>query len=328
MTTQKLLQPDEIVALGGAEPTQVHLPTRATVFVTRAVRLETLERGHAMGPYLGLVAKLARNQDRLLNNYPGTPQVPDPAAIALAKEHGMPPIPAQSWTRDPSWRVVLRSLCESLRPELAPEAQATVDKICSASPEWLEDQATRILTQRALELDRGAAVFIAGALQVYWTRMATSLGEPAFRRLDVMNVCPCCGAQPVAGILRQAVGGMLRYLSCSLCASEWYLERIKCVQCGTTEGIQYMSLEASSGMEKSAQEKSDAPIKAETCDKCQTYFKVFYTDKDHHMEPVADDLASIALDFLLADTTNYARVNPNLALFPGEDESSDVVEVG
>ena len=31
-------------------------------------------------------------------------------------------------------------------------------------------------------------------------------------------------------------------------------------------------------------------IKAETCDHCHSYRKIFYQDKDLHVEPVADDL--------------------------------------
>ncbi|MEO7405307.1 MAG: hypothetical protein ABIU95_16735 [Burkholderiales bacterium] len=39
-------------------------------------------------------------------------------------------------------------------------------------------------------------------------------------------------------------------------------------------------------------------------------------------------LGLAALDFVIADTTTYARVNPNLALFPGDDDGSDTSSAG
>jgi hypothetical protein len=58
-------------------------------------------------------------------------------------------------------------------------------------------------------------------------------------------------------------------------------------------------------------------IRAESCDECHSYVKAFYMDKDSGVEAVADDLASIALDLLMADA-GYERAGANLLLIPGE----------
>ena len=100
-----------------------------------------------------------------------------------------------------------------------------------------------------------------------------------------------CSALPVASIVRadKAYQGY-RYLHCSLCATEWHLVRVKCSQCESTAGIHYHSIEGGS-----------AGVRAESCDSCKTYRKICYQEQDMAVEPVADDLASLALDLLMTD---------------------------
>ena len=58
----------------------------------------------------------------------------------------------------------------------------------------------------------------------------------------------------------------------------------------------------------------DGTVKAETCDECGSYVKVFYQHKNVHLEPVADDVESLALDQLLHDSAySRAGTNPYLA---------------
>jgi FdhE protein len=42
-------------------------------------------------------------------------------------------------------------------------------------------------------------------------------------------------------------------------------------------------------------------VRAESCDSCKTYRKICYQEQDREVEPVADDLASLALDLLMTD---------------------------
>ena len=103
----------------------------------------------------------------------------------------------------------------------------------------------------------------------------------------------------------------LRYLVCSLCATEWNLARIKCTSCDADKGLQYLALT------RDEQEKgTDAPTRAEACDECRSYLKIFYQEKDPQVEPVADDLATLALD-VLVDEQGYGRSGPNLLFHPG-----------
>ena len=57
-------------------------------------------------------------------------------------------------------------------------------------------------------------------------------------------------------------------------------------------------------------------VKAETCDACRTYAKVLYEAKDTAVDPYADDLASLALDLMVAEA-GWARHAPNPLLLMG-----------
>jgi FdhE protein len=150
--------------------------------------------------------------------------------------------------------------------------------------------------------------FVAAALQVYWVQMASALGEDAFDRLEQGGLCPVCGSYPSIGIVRS--GGAeqgLRYLCCSLCASEWNMVRIKCSSCESTHGINHFILEGSNGA-----------VKAESCDDCNSYLKLLYLEKDRQMDAMADDLATLALDMLM-NKEGKTRGGPNLFYHPGRD---------
>ncbi|MFZ8102733.1 formate dehydrogenase accessory protein FdhE, partial [Staphylococcus arlettae] len=79
-----------------------------------------------------------------------------------------------------------------------------------------------------------------------------------------------------------------RYCACSLCGPWWNHVRVRCVLCGSTRGIGLQEVEGGSGA-----------VKAETCASCHGYVKVMYQSKDPLVEPLADDVASLALDLLM-----------------------------
>jgi FdhE protein len=151
--------------------------------------------------------------------------------------------------------------------------------------------------------------YIAAALQVLWTGAAARLGVTEIAALDVPGVCPCCGFLPVGSVIR-TVGEVsnLRYLHCALCNTEWNLVRLKCSACDVTDGVTYRALQDESGKENDS-------IRAETCESCKSYLKISYAEKAA-VDPVADDLATLALD-ILVDEAGYARSGPNLLLVPG-----------
>ena len=199
--------------------------------------------------------------------------------------------------------MILHQLENAALPAIAGE---TITGLLQASVAGLEKMADRILAGELAEISPRDLPFVAAALQVYWLHIATSLGENAFGRLEQGGLCPVCGSYPNTGIVGSASSGQgLRYLSCSLCASEWHMVRIKCSSCESTQGIRHYILEGSNGA-----------VKAESCDDCNSYLKLLYLEKDRQMDAMADDLATLALDMLM-DKEGKTRGGPNLLFHPG-----------
>lgn len=281
-------------------------PVPADVFAERGERLQTLAPGHALEPYLRFAASLSLAQARVLQSFPDLPQL-DEHALAQCREHGLPALSVDGHRRDAAWRDGLTELTDSLNAAtLTAQAADVLRRVRSAREGKLEAAAAALLGGVYAELDPGEAPFIAAALQVYWVKLALQLGERATANPAQVGRCPVCGSHPVASVVR--IGGAqqgLRYLVCSLCASEWHLVRVKCSACGSTKGITYFNIDAAS-----------EAIKAECCDECRTYLKIFYLEKDTSLVPAADDLASLALD-MMVDDEGYNRIGPNLLFLPG-----------
>ena len=60
-------------------------------------------------------------------------------------------------------------------------------------------------------------------------------------------------------------------------------------------------------------------VQAEACSECGHYLKLVHADRDVMAEPVADDLATLTLDLLVAET-GLQRHGVNLLLLFGESE--------
>ena len=300
----RILEPGQIEAPAG-EIRFLLIPDR-DLFSRRAERFRHLSRGHSMGDYLAFLALLADAQQEALSQFPLLP-LPDPGEQALCREHGMPLLAARSWSRNPAWRGALtRILLHLSVAALPPAVDTAIAGLLQASETGLEEMADRILAGEMADVSPRELPFVAAALQVYWVHMASILGEDSFGRLEQGGLCPVCGSFPCTGIVR--AGGSeqgLRYLSCSLCASQWHMVRIKCSCCESTHGINHYTLEGSNGA-----------VKAESCDDCDTYLKLLYLEKDRQMEAMADDLATLALDMLM-DKEGKVRSGPNLFFHPG-----------
>ncbi len=190
---------------------------------------------------------------------------------------------------------------------LPPAAREAITGLQQASESRLEEAADRILAGDLADISPQELPFVAAALQVYWVWMTTALKEDSFGRLEQGGLCPVCGSFPNAGMVH--TGGAeqgLRYLCCSLCASQWHMVRLKCSRCESTHGIDHYTLEG-----------SNRAVKAETCNDCNTYLKLFYLEKDSRMEAMADDLATLELDMLM-DNEGKVRCGPNLFFHPGQ----------
>lgn len=292
-----------------SEPPAVLVPP-ADVFARRAARFEQLAAGHSLGDWLRYLGALTRAQHAALQTLPEL-SLPDAAELARARAHGMPPLPAQSWPRPAAWKAVLRQIVATMQPFATEPARGDLARCATLPDIELEALADRVLRTEFYGDDAGLLPYVGAALQVLWTGLAQKLGAGG-TALDVPGVCPCCGFLPVASIVKTAGEvANLRYLHCALCNTEWNLVRIKCAACDSTAGISYHELQGDAVKLPEAA----SGIRAETCDSCKSYLKIVYQEKGGG-DPVADDLATLALD-ILVDEAGYTRAGPNLLLVPG-----------
>ena len=220
----------------------------------------------------------------------------------------LPPLQAIGWQRDPAWRGMLVAMLDHVAgagvPEPAAKVCAQLKRLAHEDSAALETMADAVLAERDGEVDSAMAPFVMAALQVYWTDLAGRFDERQLPVVSPFGVCPVCASLPVASVVR--IGGQrdgCRYLCCSLCSTQWHLVRVTCSHCEQTEGIAYHSIEG-----------GPEGIKAESCDHCHTYRKIFYHEKDQYFEAVADDLATLPLDVLMGEE-GYSRASANPLLW-------------
>ncbi len=303
-TGARVIEPGEMEPPMGEIPF-LFLPD-GDVFTRRARRLRFLSQAHRLGDYLAFLALLADAQHDALNQFPAH-ALPDPREKTLQSAHSTPLLDARSLPRDPAWRMGLSIILEQMSKSALPRAASeTVARLLDTDEAALETMADMRLAGEFSDVSPQELPFIAAALQVYWVHTAISSGRDAFGRQEHGGLCPVCGSHAIAGIVQS--GGAkqgLRYLSCSLCASQWHMVRIKCSSCEATDGIDYYKIDGTSGA-----------VKAESCGSCNSYLKLLYLAKDPGLDATADDLATLALDMLM-DKEGKSRGGPNLYLHPG-----------
>lgn len=289
-----------------AEAAVVLPPVPASVFAERAERFAVLAEGHSLGDWLNFLGLLTRAQHHALEKLPLLP-LPDAASLEQARQHGMPPLNAAALDLPGDWRDVLRAIARTLMADAPAAAHGALAALLAVPDDWLDRMAGRLLAGEPCAEDAVEQPFVAAALQVVFTSLAGQFASSDLPRLDAPGVCPCCGSLPVASVVRLGAAiNNLRYLHCSLCNTEWNVPRATCTSCDTDKEVALFQLEGSNGA-----------VRAETCDACQSYLKIVYQDKDPRVDPVADDLATLALD-LLVDEAGYRRSGPNWLLVGGE----------
>jgi len=224
----------------------------------------------------------------------------------------MPPLSALAHPRDASWHADLQDIADALAdtPHAAPLRSALQGLDVPA----LESLADRVLSGETQDADAAASPLVGAALQLYFTRLAAALDVSVVQHFDVSGLCPVCATRPMASMLRVGAGrDHLRYLSCALCGTEWNLARIQCSHCQSEKSVAYLAREPAAGEPRS----KSAPHRAETCDECHSYLKIFDQEQDPNIEPLADDLATLTLDIAVGEQ-GYARSGPNLLWHPGE----------
>lgn len=167
----------------------------------------------------------------------------------------------------------------------APVAEA-VKALAAESAELWAARAERLRLGEAESDDFRHAPFLTAAMQAELTRDAAA-AEPDFSE---PGLCPLCGGHPVASTLgtEGQVSG-LRRLHCGWCGTAWHMPRLCCSGCGAEGRLSYYRLEG-----------YEVAVKAEACGACGTTLKQFDLEASPLAEPLADDLASLALDHLVA----------------------------
>lgn len=310
---RRLLSPEEIAAQVGPAIPYLRLPNRVEVFADRAARLSALSRSASVGEYLAFVGRVAEAQHRMLNAMPPV-SLPDAKAVTICNERGLPPLDFQTHPRDAAWRDGMRRLLRDLAVVMEGRQREVVVRLERQSDDFYEMQAGKLLAGIALGLDIAAAPLVGAALQVYFTHLTIALGEGAFVRTSDATRCPCCGSRPTASVIR--IGGEhggYRFLHCALCSAQWHMVRVKCANCESTRGISYLALDRGNAEQQA--------VSVEACDECGSYLKLCSMERDPAVEPVADDLATLALDLLVSDA-GKTSCGVNFMLVHGDAEAA------
>ena len=291
------LQPDPSLIGGVPKPPLAFLPEPIKLFQTRARRFAFLAESNALAPYLTFLAEISRLQARLTATLPPVATVP-PARMA------MPPIDRPRLASDPALAATLTAFVEGAADLTMPEpARLALDAVRAANEadrHWLLGN---ILSDRIPEDSAAPHLFAAAAVQVHLARLAATLDAEALVPVGT-GLCPACGGRPVTSSVMGTQGiENVRYAACACCATRWNEVRVKCLCCGSTKGLSYRSVET-----------TEATVKAETCRQCHSWVKIFYTQKNPSLDPVADDVGSLGLDILMKETEfRRAGFNPYLA---------------
>jgi len=284
------------------KPPFLRLPEPQSLFSLRAMRFASLAPGHQLEPYLSFLAQLSRVQDQLAGA--STPPTMPPLGEQRRRAaNAMPLVPREDLASDASAIEGFARLLALMEGVAMPElARAALTRAKAADADATRAMFTAILSD-AVPVDAVAEhIFAAAALQVIAARRAALL-DATLPQPVADGVCPCCGGPPItSAIVGSGVVEGVRYVQCSLCATQWNHVRVKCISCGSTKGIAYEAIEGIADT-----------IKAETCDECHTYVKLLNQLKDPDLDPVADDVASLGLDLLVLEAGwRRAGVNPFL----------------
>lgn len=287
-----------------ATPPFVVLPEPQSLFQRRATRLNHLSATNDLKSYLSFAASVCELQHQIANSVPAVSPLPE-THLAQSKAGTMPPLAGRDLLADPAFRATLTALTAAiLSPAQAWPAEARAAALNIAA---LDDDALRNAIEAALfqDIEPGAVaghVLLSAALQVHMSRLAATLdGAQLVPVAD--GVCPACGSAPVASaVVGWPSAQNTRFCTCSMCATQWNVVRVKCVTCGSTGGIGYYAIDG-----------HPDTLKAETCTNCKSYVKILYEVNDPSLDPLADDTATLGLDMKLAEE-GWTRRAVNLFL--------------
>ncbi|UOO83061.1 formate dehydrogenase accessory protein FdhE [Uruburuella testudinis] len=193
--------------------------------------------------------------------------------------------------------------------------QAELNRLAALTREETEALAKRVSTSKIENSDRAAIIWVQAALQIIWTAWAAQLTEDDVPPVEERTLCPCCGTEAVGSVVL-AKGDLagFRYMHCPHCNSRWNALRAKCPTCGDSSGMGIQEIETDTAPTQVA------PLlgaKAESCETCRSYRKLYRLEKQQYADPIADDLASLGLDILVGEA-GYSRAGSNPFLLSAE----------
>ncbi|WGE32445.1 formate dehydrogenase accessory protein FdhE [Actinobacillus genomosp. 2] len=275
------------------------------LYFRRAKRLRDLAENNSFGDYLEFAANLSEVQLDLLENRP-IANYAEKLTACVQTTNGQKPLNAKTFQRTEEWREILLALIDKFKPYANDTMLATIELLEKSSSSELEAFADDLLNERFETVGADKAVFLWAALSLYWTQLAQQLPRNTQTEVGERHTCPVCDSAPVASVVHFGDTQGLRYLHCALCESEWNMTRSQCSVCDQSGKLDYWSIDS-----------VEAAVKAESCGDCESYLKVLYQEKDPHVEPVADDLATLVLDAEM-EQKGLARSGLNPFLFQVE----------
>jgi len=287
------------VGAGVTAPIPLVLPNAQRRFAATATRLGAVATDHPAELWLRFMAQLAWGQHEAVQALATTTPLRS-SCIDQAIEGRIAPLGKDGVELDRYWQPSLMRILDYLQDHVLPgEARAIMVDLRQQGEGELSKLAHRFLNDSLPANRIGHAFYVAAALQVHFTALAARLPADTLRLLPERGLCPGCRYHSVAGVIT-ATGRSpgCRYLHCSLCSTAWNHVRAVCVNCG---GAGKLSLHCIDG---------HGLAKAETCDHCGTYSKLLYEQDTPSLDPVADDLSTLALDLMVGEA-GWSRHAPN-----------------
>ncbi|MEQ1697679.1 MAG: formate dehydrogenase accessory protein FdhE [Hyphomicrobiaceae bacterium] len=287
-----------------ATPPFAVLPEVKSLFQRRAHRLGEISASHELKSYLEFVARICDLQHQIASSLPAAAPLPADL-LAQSKAGAMPPLAGLDLIVAPEFKAALSAITTTIEGSTGDwpaEAVAAAKNLAALDDDALVDSVVGALRQEIVPGAVAEHVLLSAALQVHMSRLAASLD--ADQLVPVADgVCPACGSPPVASaVVGWPSAQNTRFCTCSMCATQWNVVRVKCVTCGSTGGIGYYGIDGQPNT-----------LKGETCANCKSYVKILYQVNDAALDPLADDVATLALDLKLAEA-GWTRRAANLFL--------------
>ncbi|GIU16461.1 MULTISPECIES: formate dehydrogenase accessory protein FdhE [unclassified Shewanella] len=278
------------------------------VYQFRAKRLAELAEESGLAEYFGLLEQLVGAQEKVSALYGEAAKScfgPQPK-LDLSQSQ---PMAQQHFEWGNYWQSVLLELISELMPKVSTDLHVVLKELAKAKADVLQGYAQSMLGGRFAEVPAQYSLFIWAALSVYWSHWAVNVAQALADKAEAhKRLCPVCGSHPVGSVIKEEPRVGLRYLHCSLCETEWHEVRAECTSCGESKGVFLW-----------AETETNAAIRVESCDTCQGYTKMFFTDINPRLEVAADDLATLVMDSHLVEQ-GYSATTVNPLLLAHEQE--------